>query len=152
MLWEHVVAANGEIRSIQVTGSGDVIVAGFLQIPAVRNEFYLARYQGTDGASVWEKLITSPSEKSSVVHAIELDAAGHIYAAGVTERRGDNDYCVAKYSLEDGANLWTKVFDGLKHGAAQARAVAIDGNGDVVSTGYIAIDDFAMATRKSAMG
>ena len=46
-----------------------------------------------------------------------------------------DDYATIKYSSA-GVGLWTNRYDGPIHGTDDAQALAIDGSGNVVVTGY----------------
>src|SRR5262249_8357955 len=46
------------------------------------------------------------------------------------------DYYTAKYAAADGALLWEKRYNGQNNGDDYANAVAVDGSGNVVVTGY----------------
>ena len=67
--------------------------------------------------------------------AITTDGAGNSYVAGSAEaKKGASSFVVVK----DGAKRWTARYDGSRGGAGgEARAVAVDGAGNVYAAGSI---------------
>jgi len=97
---------------------------------------------------------------SDMGYSVATDASGNIYVvgpfAGTVNFGGGNlvsagaaDIFVAKYS-PSGTGLWAMRFGGL--GDDQARAVAVDKNGDVLVTGYFSMTCTFGSSTYTALG
>ena len=69
---------------------------------------------------------------------VALDAAGNVYAAGSVHDgvifSQNHDYLVVKFA-PDGTQRWARRYDGPAHVSDQARALTVDGAGNVYVTG-----------------
>jgi Fibronectin type III domain/Beta-propeller repeat len=87
---------------------------------------FIARYDGSQGGV------------GGGAVAVAVDAAGNVYAAGSIHDGvifGQNhDYLVVKFAA-DGTQRWARRYDGPAHVTDQARALAVDGAGNVYVTG-----------------
>ena len=82
------------------------------------------------------------------------DAAGDIIVTGSTDDNSSGgDMLTIKYSGADGALLWQQRYNGPANRSDGASAVAVDGSGNVVVTGYsynsAGNPDYYTADRKS---
>ncbi|WP_395736508.1 beta strand repeat-containing protein [Prosthecobacter sp.] len=65
------------------------------------------------------------------------DEAVAVFATGhTTNASGNTDIYTAKYEPVTGALLWSKTYNGTANGTDDANAIVVDGNGDVLITGY----------------
>lgn len=79
-------------------------------------------------------VVTNSSDRAS---KIMRDAAGDIIVTGTTDDGTSGlDILTIKYSGIDGAVLWTKRYDGPANANDGPSALAVDGNGNVVVSGY----------------
>lgn len=92
----------------------------------------------------WVQQYDGPANKEDVVTAVVADPAGDIVVVGssVGEFRQDGlnsirkiDLRAAKYAGADGALLWERRHRGVGDTFNEARAVAVDPQGNVVVTG-----------------
>ena len=65
-----------------------------------------------------------------------VDGSGNVVVTGSSGNGTDDDYYTAKYAAADGALLWEKRYNGPANSDDCASAVAVDGSGNVVVTGY----------------
>jgi hypothetical protein len=146
-------ASRGEaIRAVAVDAQGNYYLTGFVwDAPTLgvghTNDFYLAKYTST-GTLLWERTAgnsTYPKKFSwSQGNAIGLDAAGHVYVAGgslgpdvfgdVTFPAATGGPYLCKYN-QDGTLLWAKRAEADPGGVGGASSIALDANGDIVTTG-----------------
>src|SRR5262249_29117727 len=63
------------------------------------------------------------------------DGSGNVVVTGHSWNGTNYDYYTAKYAAADGALLWEKRYNGPLNNDEHARAVAVDGSGNVVVTG-----------------
>jgi len=92
--------------------------------------------QTTRADQVWLQRYDGPGHSNDVANAVTVDGAGNVAVTGGSQNaNGDYDYYTAKYA-PDGTLLWEHRHDGPSHGDDLATAVAVDGVGNVIVTGY----------------
>jgi hypothetical protein len=122
-------------RAIAVDSSGNAITTGFSRDTNGLKHWVTIAYSSS-GAPLWTNRYHGPEDfYDDQPNAVEVDAAGHAFVAGVSfGMAGDQDYVVIKYSSA-GASLWTNRYNGPGNGNDGASAVAMDGSGNVIVTG-----------------
>jgi hypothetical protein len=94
----------------------------------------LLKIDALSGTNVWVARFQGPEWSSA--DAIQLDPQGNIYLAGHSWIRDPPyDYLVLKYT-PDGELQWSKRYKGSASGDDQAKAIAVDKQGNVYVTGY----------------
>jgi uncharacterized delta-60 repeat protein len=84
----------------------------------------------------WAQRYNGPENGISAAKAMAVDGSNNVVVTGYSSGSGsDYDYATIKYSAA-GVPLWTNRYNGPLNTNDQATAVAVDGNGDVVVTGY----------------
>lgn len=68
---------------------------------------------------------------------LELDAAGNTYVTGTSFNGSNYDIVTLKYGPNGGAPIWTSTYAGSGNGIDEAGAMTMDGNGDIIVTGYV---------------
>ncbi len=114
-----------------------VALVAFILVQVACDQSYpydwAARYDGETGGS-------------DEAVALVVDPDGNICVTGFTERTS-NDFLTLKYNSE-GALLWEAVYDGPAAGYDKARAIAVDGQGNLYvagqSEGNGTLHDFAV--------
>jgi len=129
--------------AVAVDGSGNVVVTGrsAAGFHACCSEpfydWYTAKYAAADGALLWEKRYDGPANSDDRAQAVAVDNSGNVVVTGYSENSsGISDYYTAKYAAANGALLWEQRYNGPANGWDEARAVAVDGSGNVAVTGY----------------
>ena len=123
--------------------AGDFLVVGATADSFAVQGLLIIKYSGADGSVLWQRrydgtaaILISSDPAASVLAAV-VDASGNLV---VTTRadgtNGDADYYTAKYAAADGSLLWERRYDGPWNGGDIPAAVAVDGSGNVVVTGY----------------
>src|SRR5262249_45820114 len=95
-----------------------------------------ARAQG--GVPLWTNRYSFVSGGSSGASGIAVDGNGNVFVTGGSRRTADSassDYATIKYS-NAGIPLWTNRYDGPANGSDEARAIAVDTDGNVIVTGF----------------
>src|SRR5262249_24245121 len=102
-------------------------------------DFFVIKLRGSDGTELWRQTINGTANDADFVAALVVDAAGDVLAAGSTINTGTGpDFTVVKLRGSDGAVLWQQAIAGPGHGDDRAWALAVDGAGNAVATGYVA--------------
>jgi hypothetical protein len=92
-----------------------------------------------DGAiEAWVQRHNGPANIADFVYAMAVDTGGNVYVTGSSAGSDlSSDYATIKYSGA-GVPLWTNLYNGPVNGYDEAYAVAVDGGGNVVVTGFSA--------------
>jgi uncharacterized delta-60 repeat protein len=98
------------------------------------------------------QVITAIGDASDQVRAIALQADGKLLLAGDCYGGVNTDFCIARYngdgSLDQGFGVGGKVISAISAGNSQARAIAVQPDGNIVVAGYCGIpgvNDFCTA-------
>jgi uncharacterized delta-60 repeat protein len=140
LLWEHRYNGppdgNDDLLSVGVDADDNVIVTGYSQrLANSEPDFYTAKYAAADGTLLWENRDSGLWHIYGVGVALAIDRGGNAVVTGYFYNGNDYDYYTAKYASADGALLWEKVYNSGPNRSDFARAVAVDGNDNVVVTG-----------------
>jgi len=139
-------------HGIAVDGNGNVVVTGDSGGLGFHDDFYTAKYAAADGALVWERRAIGGG------NAVTVDRSGNAIVTGYSFAiNGTNaDFYTAKYAATNGMLLWEKSYNGPANRFDRASAVVVDGNGDVIVTGYssagVSNNDFYTAKYAAADG
>jgi hypothetical protein len=157
-LWRQEIAGSSAAAlgafAVTVDAAGDVIAAGELGV-----DFSVIKFSGATGNEIWRRQIdgTATFETTEEAHAVAVDAAGDVFAAGFVSNTGTGrDLFVIKCNGATGNELWRKEIDGGDGGADRANAIAVDTSGDVIAAGRLATsaneDDFTVLKLAGASG
>jgi uncharacterized delta-60 repeat protein len=136
---------NGDDRAfaLAVDGSNNVIVAGYA--PGINSEDFITIKYTSAGNPVWTNRYNGPRNQDDRPSAIATDSSGNVIVTGFANASfgSGGDYATIKYS-PDGAIVWVNVFDGTSTDADldRARALAVDGRGNVFVTGVALFNGF----------
>lgn len=86
----------------------------------------------------WQARYTSGGTGNIIEQAkdVATDASGNVYVCGTGKGSGGTfDYVVVKYNAT-GSQQWVQYYDGAGAGYDDCRAIAVDGNGNVIVTGW----------------
>jgi hypothetical protein len=148
LLWEKRHNSVSETPSaLAVDGSDNVVVTRTLYgttaggIPV--QDLLTIKYSGVDGSVLWQQRYNGPANGRDQPSALAVDGSGNVAVTGVTYNYTGpdgsfygGDYYTAKYAAADGALLWEKRYNGPANSDDRASALAVDGSGNVVVTGY----------------
>jgi hypothetical protein len=124
--------------AIATDRDGNTFIGGSSESPASQNTFTVVKL-GPDGSRRFTaRYDGSRGGVFGSANAVAVDAAGDVYAAGYTSDGaifGANlDILVVKLA-PDGTQQWAQRYDGPARGRDTARAVVVDGAGNVYVTG-----------------
>jgi len=124
--------------AVAVDDSGNVAVTGYSETNpdymGGHTDFYTAKYARTNGTLLWER--RHSAGRSDIPKSMAVDTSGNVVVTGVSYNARNSDYYTAKYAAADGALLWEKRYDGPPNSGDVPNALAVDGSGNVVVTGY----------------
>jgi uncharacterized delta-60 repeat protein len=122
-------------QAVAVDGSGNVYVAGKSSGSGTGYDYATIKYSA-NGKQIWVKRFNGLGNSTDVVTALAVDGSGNIYVAGESLGSGtDYDYATIKYNT-NGKQLWVKMYNGPGNSSDTARAIAVDGSGNVYVTGW----------------
>ncbi len=129
-------AADGP-TAIAVDSSNNVIVTGYSYGASWTWDYATIKYSSA-GVPLWTNRFNGPENQDDSATAVAVDGNGNVFVTGysyVTNYPFNvGDYVTIAYS-SSGAPLWTNRYDGPGNGDDEARAIAVDGNGNVLVTG-----------------
>ncbi len=140
LLWSATYNGPGNSEdyayAIALDAAGDVIVAGSTGNLGFSRDYLVVKYSGEDGSKLWEAGYDGPG-RDEYAFAVAVDGNGDVVVTGASWGSGNNiDYATVKYSGEDGAQLWASRYEGPLGTHDTPAAIALDGNGDVLVTGF----------------
>ncbi|MBI4317996.1 MAG: SBBP repeat-containing protein, partial [Chloroflexi bacterium] len=147
--------------ALAVDGSGNVYVAGHsTDAPVTGRDYFTVKYN-SGGGVIWEKRYNGAGagiNGDDEATALVLDSAGNAYVAGASFNNGapaNSDYATVKYDGATGNQLWVARYNGPANGSDAAKAIALDGSGNVYVTGNSAgstMSDYATVKYDGATG
>ena len=123
---------NDAMTAMAVDVAGNVYVTGYSAGAGTANDFMTIKYT-PNGDTVWTRRAGGAGDDSAF--AIALDGSGNIYVTGCRESLATGqDYLTVKYDPA-GVMQWSRTYTGSGSGRDQARAIALDGSGNVYVSG-----------------
>jgi cell division septation protein DedD len=137
-LWVARYNGPGNLDDIATTialdGSGNVYVTGDSPGLGTSLDYATIKYD-TSGAEQWVGRYNGPGNFNDDARAIAVDGLGNVYVTGAsTGSGGIYDYATIKYDAS-GAEQWVARYNGPGNSIDIARAIAVDGSGNVYVTG-----------------
>jgi len=125
-------------RAIATDDSGNIYVTGASALPTEGTDIVTIKYNAA-GVIQWDARYNTPSEgnrpdASDDVKAIAVDALGNVYVTGWALTGSSCDYVIIKYN-HAGVQQWVARYNGPENSYDAARALAVDGYGNVFVTG-----------------
>ena len=135
--WRSDEAGQGSfLNAIAVDSRGNPIATGARNYPS-KQIMKTAKYSEADGSRLWlRELETGQDTQAS---SIAVDSKDDVVVTG-----SNGHYKTLKYRSADGAPLWEASYAG-RAGQDRSNGVSIDAAGDVTVTGYINLENLAVA-------
>ena len=137
---------NDSADVVRVDAAGNVVASGFslgFSGALVTSDIFTIKYDPA-GNMLWEARWDGGAQDQG--HDMVLDAAGNVYVVGEKDSfTGPKDYVIIKYDA-NGVEQWSYVYDGTSGSEDIARAVAVDGSGNVYVTGESQGGSYSLAT------
>jgi hypothetical protein len=119
---------------IATDSAGNVYVTGSSEGTTSPWDYLTIKYN-PQGETLWTRRYNGPADDWDQASAVAVDARGRAYVTGPSVGQGTNyDYATVAYD-SFGETLWVRRYNGPADGWDQARAVAVDGRGQVCVTG-----------------
>lgn len=143
VLWTQTyagVVANGDDEGNGVTtdAAGNVIVIGYESTAAQGKNIWIRKY-GPNGAVIWTQSVNgSPLINfDDIGYGVAAAPGGDYFiaASAQTTAGQGRDTIVGKISGADGNFIWFDTFNGMANQDDEARAVAVDGMGNLITAG-----------------
>ncbi len=143
LLWEHLYNGPDNLNDAGIMAAVDskdnVVVSGNSRSLNNWDDIYTAKYNGTNGALLWERRYNGPYSHMDDISAMLLDAHDDVVVTGTSLTRGTNlllqtDIYTAKYSGLDGSILWEQRYSSPTNGSTVI-SLGFDPQGDVIILG-----------------
>jgi len=122
-------------RAIAVDDSGNVYVTGGSYEGGETDYDYATIKYYPDGDTAWIRRYSGPTNDHDEAYGITVDGSGNVYVTGYSRGNGTWDDCVTIKYHPNGDIAWLGRYNGPGTGGDIARAIAIDGSGNVYVTG-----------------
>src|SRR3990170_3319664 len=120
--------------AIAVDGSGNVYVTGTSHASETALDYTTIKY-GPNGDTAWVRRYNGTGNSADEARALAVDDSGNVYVTGYSYGSGTfNDYATIKY-YPNGDTAWVRRYNGPGNSGDEARAIAVDGSGNVCVTG-----------------
>jgi plastocyanin len=132
---------NGPLNSydaaaaIAVDGQGNVYATGYSAKVGTGADYTTIKYY-PNGDTAWLRRYNGSSSTQDYAYALAVDNLGYVYVTGGTWNTGTGeDYGTIKY-YPNGDTAWVRKYNGPANDWDEARAITVDGDGNVYVTGY----------------
>ncbi|MCX6639057.1 MAG: SBBP repeat-containing protein [bacterium] len=124
-----------EANSLAVDREGNVYVTGSCAVGGTNRDYATIKYNSM-GDRLWVRFYDGPGHGDDCATFVAVDQVGNAYVTGYsTGDRTDYDYATIRYNSA-GTQQWVTRYNGSGNGADQAFSAAVDGDGQVIVTGY----------------
>ena len=122
--------------AIALDGLGNAYVTGQAGNAGTYNDYVTIKYD-LAGTEQWAAVHNGTGNGDDAAYDIAVDGSGNPIVTGTsTNVAGNPDYVTIKYDTTDGSISWLQVYDGTGGGYDQARAIALDPDGNAYVTGF----------------
>jgi ankyrin repeat protein len=123
-----------QARDLKVDDSGNVYVTGRSRGSETLDDIVTIKYN-PNGDTVWLRRYNGAETFSDYVRVLAIDGSGNVYVTGQNgTTAAERDYVTIKY-YSNGDTAWVRRYNGPGNDQDDARAIAVDGSGNVFITG-----------------
>lgn len=121
-------------EDIAVDDSGNVYVTGYSYDYTTSYDIITIKYY-SNGETSWVRRFNGPGNGWDMAYAIAVDSFKNVYVTGYCTGSGSSsDYVTIRY-YSNGDTAWVRTYNGPENYVDQAKALNIDGQGNVYVTG-----------------
>jgi len=121
--------------ALAVDGSGNVYVTGYSYGSGTHYDYATIKYNSS-GVEQWVARYNGPRNYDDQAYALAADGLGNVYVTGISYGSGTlYDYATIKYNSL-GEEQWVARYNGPGNSDDGAKAIALDGSGNLYVTGY----------------
>ncbi len=124
-------------NAVVVDKNGSIIVTGYGGGTDTTNEYTTIKYSAA-GSALWTNRYSGSAKTTNIAVAVSVDSNANIFVTGYSYNStaaGSADYATIAYSAA-GVALWTNRYNGTGNSIDIPAAMALDGSGNVLVTGY----------------
>jgi uncharacterized delta-60 repeat protein len=141
-----------EACAVAVDGSNNVVVTGYSTGTGGNYDYATIKYSSA-GVPLWTNRYNGPENSDDYARAVAVDGSNNVIVTGYSYSSGGAssfNYVIIKYSSA-GMPLWTNRYNGPGYSFSddRAEAVAVDGDNNVIVTGF-SLYDYATIKYSSA--
>ncbi len=154
--WSKVydnASGDDQATALALDSANNIIVTGYAW-NGTNYDFHTIKYNGADGAVLWQHTFNAPMNGTDHATAIAIDSLNNVYVAGNSQgTSGADDYMIVKYGPNgpnpDGTPIWTKSYNGAANDHDRIMAITAGTSGlAVTGQSRNASADFDMLTIK----
>jgi hypothetical protein len=119
-------------QALAVDRTGNVYVMG-TNADYPSSDYVTVKYNSA-GAQKWIRTYNGLGNSDDKAAALAVDGAGNVYVTGLSWNGTNHDYATVKYDSA-GGKKWVRIYNGPLNYNDYARALAVDGAGNVYVTG-----------------
>jgi uncharacterized delta-60 repeat protein len=121
-------------QAVKVDAAGNAYVTGFAKENNQDLNYITIKYDAS-GHRLWRSVYNGSASKNDQADALAVDDAGNVYVTGTSEGNGTGlDFATVKYDA-NGNQLWVARYNSPASRDDQAKAIAVDSQGNVYVTG-----------------
>jgi uncharacterized delta-60 repeat protein len=138
---------NDKVNCMTQDPSGNRYLGGYSMRAGNEKDFVVIKID-VNGDTLWTRSFDGPNHGSDEALDIAYDATGFVYATGYREGiNTGHDLFLVKLNL-NGDTSWTRSYNNITNQDEQGSAVATDGAGNVVVTGFTDLDPAPLTTNQ----
>ena len=140
VLWSQQYASpnaeNDSAYALALDGSGDIYVAGRVNVAGRLDEIALLKFANVDGELLWTAFDGGAARLDDRALDVAVGPDGDPVVTGLVQNaNGTASLLTAKYAAADGSPVWVVLTTGLVNDASGDGWLGIDGDGDVLVAG-----------------
>lgn len=140
VLWSQLYASpsaeNDSAYALALDGSGDIFIAGRVNVAGRLDEIALLKFANVDGELLWTAFDGGAARLDDRALDVAVGPDGNPVLTGLIQNaNGTASLLTAKYATADGSPVWAVLTTGLVNDASGDGWIGVDAAGDVLVAG-----------------